>query len=141
MSRTLALLGVLLALQGCRSDAWGAPRSLAAPFLVPGATEIRVASLGSHTWQISYRAPGVPSTWYAAVVQQLEQDQWRSPDRAEYGPLNRTYMRASSVGIGDVWEWVFVRLDPMKPEVAQITLRRVVVFPWWRRLSRMLSAS
>lgn len=141
MGRMLALLGLIVAVLVGSAGLWAALRPPRVPFLVTGATEIQVAPLGSNTWQISYRAPGAPGTWYAEVQQQLEREQWHSPDRKEYAPLNRTYMRASSFGVGDMWAWVFVHLDPFQPEVAQIRVRRVVVFPWWERLARHARAT
>ena len=141
MARMSVVLGVILALLAGSAGAWGALRPQRPPFLVAGATEIQVAPLGSNEWQISYRAPGASGAWYAEVVQQLEREHWRSPDRKEYAALNRTYMRASSIGVGDVRAWVYVRLDPFQPDVAQIRLRRVVVFPWWPRLVRHVRAA
>jgi hypothetical protein len=68
----------------------------------------------------------------------LERDHWSSPDPVGYASGNRSYMRASSLGIGEVWDWVMVQVDPFHPEVAQIRLRREVVFPWWPRVSQFV---
>ncbi len=136
MGRILATLGVILVMLAGSAGIWSVSHRPTVPFLVRGATDVEVVTLRSHERQISYRAPGLPSTWYADLGRQLEQDDWRSPDRQEYGPLTRTYMRASSIGIVEVREWVFMHLDPFHPQAAHIRLRRVVVFPWWPRLLR-----
>lgn len=136
MGRFFGLVGVFLVVITWSVGFGSTSRSPAAPFLMTGATDIEVVALGRYDWQISYQAPGSPTTWYADVVQQLEQDQWHSSDNPAYGPLNRTYMRRSSFGLGEVRQWVFVGLDPFHPQLAQLRLRRMVVFPWWQRLSR-----
>ena len=141
MGRYFALLGVLLVLLAESTAAWAAQRSPAAPFLVPGATAVQVTGMGIHEWQIRYRAPGEPGTWFTALVQQLEHDHWSSPDPVGYASGNRTYMRASSLGIGEVWDWAMVWIDPFHPEVAQIRWRREVVFPWWQHLSQLVRSA
>jgi hypothetical protein len=141
MGRYFVLLGVLLVLLVESPAVWAAQRSPADPFLVSGATAVQVTGLGAHAWQIRYRAPGEPGTWYTELVQQLERDHWSSPDPVGYASGNRSYMRASSLGIGEVWDWVMVWVDPFHPEVAQIRWRREVVFPWWQHLSQLVRSA
>ena len=138
MGRSFALLGVLLLLLAGSGAVWAGQGSLAAPFLVPGATAGQVTGLGAHAWQIRFRVPGEPGTWYTALVQQLERDHWSSPDPVGYASGNRSYLRTSSLGIGEVWDWVMVWVDPFHPDVAQIRLRREVAFPWWQRVSQFV---
>ena len=135
-SRILATLGVILVVLVASAGARGLAHQTTVPFLVQGATDVEVVALRASERQISYQAPGVPSTWYADLVRHLEQDHWHSSERSEYGPLTRTYMRTLSFGIVEVREWVFLRLDSFQPQTAHIKLRRVVVFPWWPRLLR-----
>ena len=136
MSRILTTLGLILMVLAGSAGIWGVSHRPTVPFLVRGATDIEVVTLRSNERQISYHAPGLPSTWYADLGRQLEQAHWQSPDRPQYGPLNRTFMRASSIGIVEVQEWVFMHLDLLQPQAAHITQHREVVFPWWPRVLR-----
>ena len=43
-------------------------------------------------------------------------------------------MRATSLGVGALWEWAFVWIDPFEPQVAHIRVRRWIDVPWWRYL-------
>ncbi len=134
MRRIIAVLSLILALTAGSAGVRAASRMPVVPFAVPGATEVKVAKFGAHEWRISYHAPG---TWYAAVLAQLEREGWHSAYPAAYAPLSRTYLRSRPFGVCDMLEWVFVYFDPGAPEDAHIRVRRVVVFPWWRRLSRL----
>jgi hypothetical protein len=42
----------------------------------------------------------------------------------EYGSLTRSYSRAVSFGFVELWEWSFLTFDPLRPQDAQITVRR-----------------
>jgi hypothetical protein len=126
MARTLAVLGLLVVLAPCGAGAWAAMRAPLAPFLVDGAGDLRVAALAWNEWQINYSAP--PS-WYTTVIEQLEDQGWSSTDRAEYAPLSRVYMRATRLGPFALWEWAFLRLEPLKPHMAQIRVRRWIAIP------------
>ena len=134
MVRICALCGVLLMLAVCGVTAWVAPQPPLALFSVPGATDIRVVRQGWGAWQISYRAPGAPATWPSDVAGRLEAQHWSSPDRAEYGALTRTYNHALRLRVCELWEWAYLTFDPLRPHDAQITVRRWIVFPWWRPL-------
>lgn len=131
VSFVVALIVVTAALYGL----WTTTRRPGAPFVRPGATDIEITTLRAREWQISYQAQGAPGAWYADVARHLEHDGWQSSGRPEYAPLSRSYTRATSFGIVEAREWVFVYLDLSQPQSAQIRLRRVVVFPWWQRLS------
>ncbi len=134
MSRLYAFVGIILVLTVGSVGVRAAAQTPDVSLIVPGATEVEVATLGGGERQISYHAP---SSWFADVVGQLERDGWESGHPAAYAPLSRTYLRARKLGVCDVLEWVFVSFDPGNPRNAQIRVRRVVVFPWWRRLSRV----
>ena len=132
MKRILALFSVLIALGACGIGGWVAARPSLALFIVPEATDVKVATLGWNERQIRYHAPGSPTTWYSDVAKQLEAQHWSSPDRVEYGALSRTYSRASLFGFGTLWEWAYLTFDPLRPHVAQIKVRRVLSILWWR---------
>ena len=131
MVRSIAVVVVLLMLVGCGGGGWVAAYSPLAPFVVPDATDIQLARLGWDEWQISYHAPGSPTTWYTDIAYDLEAQHWRSLDRVEYGSLTRTYSRALSFGFGELWEWSYLRFDPLRPHEAQIKVRRWIAIPWW----------
>ena len=124
MARIFALLSLLLALAACSVGGWSIAHPPVALFVVPGATDLQVASLGWNEWQIRYRAPGSPTTWYTDVAHQLEEQHWSSMDRVEYGSLTRTYSRVVSFEFGELWEWAYLTFDPVRPHVAQIKVRR-----------------
>ena len=131
MSRILALFGILIIIMAYTAAGWVALYPPQAMF-APGATDIKVSRLGWNEWQISYRAPGKPTTWYSDVSHQLEAQGWGSLDRAEYGALSRTYSRASPLGPCALWEWSFLTFAPLRPRNARITVRRWFAVPWWR---------
>jgi hypothetical protein len=124
MGRSVALVGVLMLLIVRSGAGWVATRPPLARFVVPGATDIQVTTLRWNEWQVRYHAPGTPTTWYADVGRMLEAHHWISPDQATYAPLNRSYSRAVSLGFCDLWEWVYLTFDPLRPASAQIRVRR-----------------
>jgi hypothetical protein len=134
MSRSFAIVALLLALTAGSAGVRAAAQTPDVVFTVHGATEVEVTTLGGGERQISYHAP---SSWFVDVVSQLERDGWESAHPAAYAPLSRSYLRARKLGVCDMLEWVFVSFDPGNPRNAQIRVRRAVVFPWWRRLSRL----
>jgi hypothetical protein len=135
MGRLIAVFGVFLAVTGAAVGGWVVARPRLALFLSTGAREVEMTALSWNHWQISYQAPGSPTTWYTDVAHQLEANDWSSLDRVEYGSLSRTYSRAVSFGVFELWEWAHLTFDPLQPRVAQITVRRWVAVPWWRRLT------
>src|SRR5689334_6028499 len=108
MGHRVTIFGLLLMLAACCGGGWMASRSSLAPFLVPGATDIRVVALGWNEWQISYHAPNSPAPWSTMVARKLETDHWGSPDSVGYGALTRSYTRASSLAFCELWEWAYV---------------------------------
>ena len=129
MGKIVAVLGVLLTLAACGVGGWVVVRPSVALFVVPGATDIQVAALAWNTWQISYRAPGEPTTWFPDLGRQLEAHQWSNLDRVEYsGYQNHTYSHAVSFGVGELWEWAYFSFDSRQPHAAHISIRH-----WIRR--------
>ncbi len=129
MGRIFAVFGVLMTLAACGVGGWVAARPPMKLLLVPGARDVEVMALGWGTWQISYYAPGAPTTWYTDVAHQLEAQHWSSLDQVAYAPLTRIYSRAVSFGFCDLWEWTYLTFDPLRPHSAQIKVRRWVAFP------------
>jgi hypothetical protein len=137
MGRRVAVVGLLMMLVACGGAGWMATRPPVGQFLVPGATDIQVTALGWNEWQINYRAPDVPTSWFTAIGRHLEAQRWSSPDSVGYGALSRSYSRASSLGCCALWEWAFLSFDPARPDVAQIRMRRWIAIPWWWRVSQI----
>ncbi len=134
MSRLFAIVGIILVLTVGGVGVRATSQTPDVAFTVRGATKVEVTALGAGERQISYHAP---SSWFADVVGQLERDGWESANPTAYAPLSRTYLRARNLRVCEVLEWVFVSFDAGNPQNAQIRVRRAVVFPWWRRLSRL----
>ena len=129
---------LLLLLLSCGIGSRMAIRPRVELFLVPGATGVEISRLGWNEWQISYYAPGSPTTWSTDVAHQLELQHWASQDRVEYGALSRTYNRASSPGIIELWEWAYFTFEPSKPRDAKIRVRRWIAIHWPHYLSRVV---
>lgn len=128
MIRIYATLSILFILAACGIGVWMATRPPTISFLAPGATKSTVRALGWNQWQISYDAA-------ADVNVQFETYGWYSPDQWLYGPLSRTYMHVTSFGVGELREWAFVWIDPIKPQTAHIRVRRWIDLPWlWNLL-------
>jgi hypothetical protein len=102
------------------------------PFLVPQAADVEIGRVGWNEWQISYYAPGSPTTWHTDVAHQLEAQHWSSPDRVAYGSLSRTYSRASSLGFVELWEWAYFTFTPARPHDARILVRRWIAISRWQ---------
>lgn len=133
MKRLSAVLGVLVILTACSVGSWVAAQPALGLLVARDATDIKVVMRGWNTWKISYRAPGAPTTWSTEIAHRLEAEHWASPDTVGYGSLSRSYSRAVSFGFGELWEWVYLTFDPLRPQDAQITVRRWIAIGWWRR--------
>lgn len=129
MGRCVAVAAALMTLVACGGTGYLTTRPPVGQFLAPGATHVQITALGWNEWQISYRAPGSPTTWYTDVPRQLEARRWSSQDRVEYGSLTRTYTHVVSLGLCELWEWAFLAFDPLHPHDAQIKVRRWIAFP------------
>jgi hypothetical protein len=134
----LAVLGLLLVLAAFGAGIWAAVRPPVAQFLIPGATNIHATALERGDWQISYRAAGSPAMWSTTLGNQLEQQRWISQGLREYEPLTPSYTRTSPLGPIQAWEWAFLHLDPLQPQIAHIRVRRVIAFPWLRQFGAEL---
>jgi hypothetical protein len=130
MARFLVTTCTLLALAACFAGASQAAPALLAPFLLVGATEVRVAARSWSDWEITYRAPD--ARWPTALARRLEQERWHSLDQGGYGGLSRSFSRGEAHDWGGLWEWTFLSVDPSRPEVVQIRVRRWLALPWWR---------
>src|SRR5262245_1840086 len=51
------------------------------PFLIPGATNIQVVSIGIWEWQITYDTSGPPYAWSYTLMHALTEGQWRDRTR------------------------------------------------------------
>jgi hypothetical protein len=129
---------LLLLLLSCGIGSKMAMRPRVELFLVPGATGVEISRMGWNEWQISYYAPGSPTTWSSDVAHQLEAQHWSSPDRVEYGSLSRTYNYASSLGCIELWEWAYLTFEPSRPHAAKIRVRRWIAIPWPQNLPRVV---
>ncbi len=135
MGRTIAVLSLFITLTAAGAGGWALAQPRLAPFLSTDARAVEIRTLSWNHWQISYRAPGSPTTWYTDVAHQLEANGWSSQDRAEYGSLSRVYIRAVSFSVFEVWEWTYLTFDPLQPTMARIRVRQWITIPWWRRLA------
>lgn len=130
--KKFGIVAMLVALMLCGLAGWRATHPALGIFVAPGATDLQITPVGWGTWQIRYRAQGNPTTWYSDIAERLERQRWRTADRAEYGALSRTYSRAISLGVGELWEWATLTFDPLKPNEAHITVRQWIALPNWR---------
>lgn len=134
MGRIVIILSLLMTLVVCGGGGWLVSRPPLALVVVPGATAIQVDRQAWNEWQISYHAPGSPTTWFSDVGRQLEAHQWHSLASIQYGSLTNIYSHAVSLGVVDLWEWVYLAFDPLQPHRAHIRVRRWIVFHQWQRL-------
>ena len=88
-----------------------------------------MTSAGWNEWRLSYEAPN--ARWLTTVARNLVALGWNRSGPEGYSALSHRYDRASSAGAYVVWEWAFVSIDPSRPRVASIILRRRFAFPWW----------
>lgn len=134
MHKIAALTSLPFLLMACGWGIWVVARPSPALFVVSAATQLHITGPGWGTWQITYHAPGSPTTWYTDVAHQLETNHWSSKDLASYGALSRSYTQVVSFGIGELWQRTTLTVDPLQPQIAHITVRRDIVMPWLQRL-------
>jgi hypothetical protein len=132
MRRRIAALSLLALLIIALGAALGAAaRPPIASFVVAGAANVRVQTLGVGVWQISYEAPGPEFEWYFQVERNLRDARWVPPDKwGDPAQLN-IYRRASSLWLGYLWERA--ELDGDRNH-ARIVVRRWFSIPWERYL-------
>jgi hypothetical protein len=99
MRQVSAVLTIMFVLAACSVGVWVSTGPPLAPFLASGASSVAVTVLGWNEWQITYRVPGAPSSWFTEVAEQLERQHWSSPDHVGYGSLTRSYSRALPLGV------------------------------------------
>lgn len=129
MNRMLAVVALLLLLSAGAAGVWAAAQPPVGLLLVPGASDVRITRLGWNEWQISYRVPGA-APWPSTVGRQLQAAGWAIERPAKYGALSRTYNHATGLGIGELWEWAYLTVDPVHPDLVRMMLRRSVHLPW-----------
>lgn len=133
MKRAIGLIGILLGLGTCVAGSWLALRPPLAPFLAPGARDIQVVTVSIWEQQINYRAAGPPFSWYWAMAQSLEEQQWtlRTPVRPDlgsnYNPI--IALRFERISFGVLVDEVVVQPDQRNPSVARIRVSRRIAIP------------
>jgi len=132
MHRRIAALGLLgLLVIALGAALWLAARPPIAPFVVAGASDVRVRAIGMGAWEISYEASGPRFGWYFQVERNLRDARWVPPDKwGDPAQLN-VYRRASSLWLGYLWERAELDGDPNH---ARIVVRRWFSIPWERYL-------
>jgi hypothetical protein len=102
-----AALILLLVVVGCGAGGWLAMRQVLAPFLAPGASDVRVEAVGWGARLISYRMPNPDDAWLTTVARRLRGAGWVLSDEGYlWGNTERyttIYTRSSRL-------W-FLRLD------------------------------
>lgn len=102
-----AALILLLVIVACAAGGWLAMRQALAPFLAPGAADVRVESAGWGARLISYRMPNPEDAWLTTVARRLRGAGWALSDEGYlWGNTERyttIYTRSSRL-------W-FLRLD------------------------------
>jgi hypothetical protein len=128
----LAVLTLFLSATLVGSTIWMLAHPSVTPFVVPGATDIQIASTGACEWQIIYAASGPPYAWYFTLWRTFDAPQWS--DRTPIDPTKS----AQVITRWFVWDYAGVLWDEVKltpdyrnPQRATITLRRRLRVPWW----------
>lgn len=129
MTRLLAIMGALILISAGTLGAWMAARPPLASLVVPAATDVQVTRLNWNEWQISYRVPKA-APWSSELGKQLQAAGWASDGPAGYGALAQTYSHAMPIGVGELWEWTYLTVEPLRPDVAKIRLRRYIHLSW-----------
>ncbi|KPV53514.1 hypothetical protein SE17_09220 [Kouleothrix aurantiaca] len=129
MTRLLGIVGALILVSAGALGAWAAARPPIALLVAPAATDVHITRLHWNEWQISYRVPKA-APWSSAIGRQLEAAGWASDGPAGYGALARTYSHATQLGLGELWEWAYLTVDPLHADRATIRLRRFVHLSW-----------
>jgi len=133
--RVIAALVVLFVLgAACRatSIALQPPLEL---LIVPGAVDVQAIPSGWGAWQIAYRTPGPPYTWYYALAQRLEMRGWTTLDSWHPGKTDSVYnpiipLQFQKVYFGFVQDEIVLVPDDRSPKIAHITMRRRIILRW-----------
>jgi hypothetical protein len=136
MWRILAVLTLILSGALVGSGSWMLFHPSVTPFLVPGATNIKVASTGVWEWQIAYEAPGPAYAWYFTLSRTIAAQHWNAsslwrPDGSTmFDPMTTLGFERGYAGV--LWDEVVLAPDHRHPQRATITLRRRIRIAWWR---------
>ena len=126
-----ALVGAALLLAALGGGAWLLVQPPAAPFVAPGASELRVTDTAPGRRQIAYRMARPEDGWQTLVVRALRRGGWEiKGDRYAWGDTERyvpTYTRHTRL-------W-FIRMDEEAQllgsrERALISVERRIRFVW-----------
>jgi len=121
--------GVILTLSACVAGSWHTARPPLAPFLAPGAADVRVVDVGMWEQRMSYEAPGPPYAWYFTVGRMLEQQHWVLRNRWRPDSAAPTYdplipLQFERVYMDFLWDEVVLEPDWRNPNVAHIRVSR-----------------
>jgi hypothetical protein len=104
MARRIAILGLLLAALGCAAGAWLALGRTSAPFVAPGAANVRIVEIGPGERQITYSMPNPDDGWQTAVARRLSLSGWRlDADRWQWGGTETTTVLVAYVRTSQFW--------------------------------------
>jgi hypothetical protein len=104
----------------------------ATPFIVAGATDVQVISVGWGRRQIKYRAPGPPDQWYFTLTRTLEaqgwtpDNRWRPDASSIYDPVVALSFKRKYPGL--VVDEVVLLPDRRDPQRVTITMHRHITF-------------
>jgi hypothetical protein len=136
MRRILVVLALLLSGALAASGMWVLSPPSTTAFIVPGATDVQVVSVGWGQQQMSYHTSGAPNAWYWTVARTLEEQgwtprtRWRPDESSIYDPVVPLLFERGYAGI--LWDVVVLTPDRHDPQHATIAVRRRIVIPWWR---------
>jgi hypothetical protein len=139
MRRVLAALTLLLAGALVASAIWILFHPAVTPFIVPGATDIQVVTLGWGQRQINYRTPGPPYAWYVTLTRNLETggyrllNPWRPNESPTYEPI--VILRFEREYATLLREEVVLTPDRRDPQRATIIVRQHISIPWWETIT------
>src|SRR5262245_44661959 len=133
--RTLAVLTLFLSATLAGGTLWRLGHPAVGPFVVPGATNIQIVTIGVGEWQVTYASPGPPLEWYFTLAHTLVAQQWHDRTRwhADESPrfdqVNPLHFEREYAGV--LWDEVMLLPDDRDPQRATIVLRRHLRIPWW----------
>lgn len=134
--RRVTLIGLSIGLALIIAGCIGAQRvgsAVQAILIVPGATEVELRSAGFGEQRITYRAPGPAYAWFFSTTRNLAKNGWTAPvdTRSQVRSTPVVYWRISKIWFIYISERIALQGEP---NVAQISVRRQLIFPWRRLL-------
>ena len=121
----ITIIGLLILLVACGAGVWIVQRASAAPFIAPGAADVRVTYNRFGEQTITYSMPNPDDAWQTSVARRLSKSGWdQVPDVYHWGRTETITTLAVYTRTRHLW---FVTIDDEAAFMGSRSSARIVV--------------